>query len=69
MFSSKGGAGKTFLTTNLAAAIAEVTGQDTAVVDLDFDMGDVFTYYGTEPTTTIPELMELGEGAHPRADP
>ena len=63
VFSSKGGAGKTFLTTNLAAAIAEVTGQDTAVVDLDFDMGDVFTYYGTEPKTSIPELMELGEGA------
>jgi len=63
VFSSKGGAGKTFLTTNLAAAIAEITGQDTAAVDLDFDMGDVFTYFGTEPATNIPELMELGEGA------
>lgn len=63
VFSSKGGAGKTFLTTNLAAAIAETTGQDTAAVDLDFDMGDVFTYFGTEPATNIPELMELGEGA------
>jgi len=63
VFSSKGGAGKTFLTTNLAAAIAEITGQDTAAVDLDSDMGDVFTYFGTEPATNIPELMELGEGA------
>ncbi len=63
VFSSKGGAGKTFLTTNLAAAIAETSGQDTAAVDLDFDMGDVFTYFGTEPATNIPELMELGEGA------
>ena len=63
VFSSKGGAGKTFLTTNLACAIAELTGQDTAVVDLDFDMGDVFTYFGHEPSTGVQELMELGEGA------
>jgi pilus assembly protein CpaE len=63
IFSSKGGAGKTFLTSNLACAISEVTGQDTAVVDLDFDMGDVFTYFGSEPSSNIPDLMALGEGA------
>ena len=62
VFSSKGGTGKTFLTTNLASAIAEVTGQDTAVVDLDFDMGDVFAYFGTEPSSNIVDLMLLGEG-------
>jgi pilus assembly protein CpaE len=61
VFSSKGGTGKTFLTTNLATAVAEVTGQDTAVVDLDFDMGDVFTYFGTEPSSTVHDLMLLGE--------
>ena len=63
VFSSKGGTGKTFMTTNLASAIADLTGQDTAVVDLDFDMGDVFTYFGTEPASNIPDLMGLGEGA------
>ncbi len=63
IFSSKGGSGKSFLTTNLATAIADITGEDTAVVDLDFDMGDVFTYFGREPTASIQELMELGEGA------
>jgi pilus assembly protein CpaE len=63
VFSSKGGAGKTFLTSNLAAAIADISGQDTAVVDLDVDMGDVFTYFGREPIASIQELMELGEGA------
>jgi pilus assembly protein CpaE len=62
VFSSKGGTGKTFLTTNLAAAIADVTGEDTAVVDLDFDMGDVFTYFGTETSANIQDLMLLGEG-------
>ena len=64
VFSSKGGSGKTFLTTNLATSIAQVTGQDTAVVDLDVDMGDVFTYFGREPTASISDLMELGEGAN-----
>ncbi len=63
VFSSKGGSGKTFLTSNLAAAIGTMTGQDTAVVDLDVDMGDVFTYFGREPSATIHDLMELGEGA------
>ena len=63
IFSSKGGSGKTFLTTNLATAIAQVTGEDTALVDLDVDMGDVFTYFGREPTASISDLMELGEGA------
>ena len=63
IFSSKGGAGKTFLTTNLSCAVADITGEDTAVVDLDFDMGDVFTYFGVEPASSIPDLMGLGEGA------
>jgi pilus assembly protein CpaE len=63
IFSSKGGSGKTFLTTNLATAIAHVTGEDTALVDLDVDMGDVFTYFGREPTASVTDLMGLGEGA------
>jgi pilus assembly protein CpaE len=63
VFSSKGGTGKTFLTSNLAAAIADITGQDTAVVDLDTDMGDVFTYFGREPSARVDDMMSLGEGA------
>ncbi len=39
------------------------------MVDLDFDMGDVFTYFGTEPDTGIPDLMALGEGCDARAGP
>ncbi|MCA1706396.1 MAG: P-loop NTPase [Actinobacteria bacterium] len=60
IFSSKGGTGKTFLATNLAAAIAEKTGEDTALVDLDLAMGDVFSYWGTEPTRPIQDLIGLG---------
>jgi pilus assembly protein CpaE len=63
IFSSKGGSGKTFVTANLGATVAQVTGRPVAVVDLDVDMGDVFTYFGREPTASIHDLMELGEGA------
>jgi pilus assembly protein CpaE len=64
VFSSKGGSGKTFLTTNLSAAIADITQEDTAVIDLDVDMGDVFAYFGREPTASVQDLMELGEGTN-----
>ncbi|MGZ8606465.1 MAG: AAA family ATPase [Actinomycetota bacterium] len=63
VFSSKGGTGKTFLATNLATAIADLSGKDTAVVDLDVDMGDVFSYFGAEPTKQVSDLISLGEGA------
>lgn len=63
VFSSKGGTGKTFLTTNLAAALADISRRDTAVVDLDVDMGDVFSYFGHEPTKQVMDLVSLGEGA------
>jgi pilus assembly protein CpaE len=63
VFSSKGGTGKTFLTTNLATAISELSGKDTAVVDLDVDMGDVYSYFGSEPNKQVNDLIGLGEGA------
>jgi pilus assembly protein CpaE len=61
VFSSKGGTGKTFLTTNLAAAIAIESGEDTAVVDLDHDLGDVFAYFGKEPTRPLADILTLGD--------
>ncbi|MFN2545509.1 MAG: CpaE family protein [Actinomycetota bacterium] len=61
VFSSKGGTGKTFLSTNLAAAIADITKQPTAIVDLDLGMGDVFTYYGKEPERPLSDIVALGE--------
>ena len=63
VFASKGGVGKTFLTTNLAAALADISKQDTAAVDLDVDMGDVFTFFGREPVKPMADLISLGGGA------
>jgi pilus assembly protein CpaE len=63
VFASKGGVGKTFLTTNLGAALADISKQETAVIDLDVNMGDVFSYFGREPVKDMEELISLGEGA------
>jgi pilus assembly protein CpaE len=63
VFASKGGVGKTFLTTNLAAALADISKQETAVIDLDVNMGDVFSYFGREPIKEMEDLIALGEGA------
>jgi pilus assembly protein CpaE len=61
VFSSKGGTGKTFFASNLAGAIAVAAGKDTAVLDLDVDMGDVFAYFGKEPTRPLQDLLGLGD--------
>jgi pilus assembly protein CpaE len=63
VFATKGGVGKTFLATNLAAALSDISKQDTAAVDLDVDMGDVFTFFGREPVKPMADLISLGGGA------
>lgn len=60
VFSSKGGTGKTFLSCNLAAAIASRSKSDTALLDVDFSMGDAFTYYGQESSHAIEDILALG---------
>jgi pilus assembly protein CpaE len=61
IFSSKGGTGKTFLTVNLAVALATRTGRPTAVVDADLEMGDVFSYFGRESNRQIGDLLAVGD--------
>ena len=63
VFSSKGGVGKTFLASNLAPALAMKTKQDTALLDLDLKVGDVFSYYGKEPARPIQDLLALADRA------
>lgn len=61
VFSSKGGTGKTFLSSNLAAAIADYSQQETALLDLDLGLGDVFSYFGKEPARPLQDLLDLGD--------
>jgi pilus assembly protein CpaE len=63
VFSSKGGTGKTFLSSNLAAAIAVRSLQDTAILDLELGVGDVFSYFGKEPTRPLQDLIAVSEEA------
>src|SRR4029450_10588633 len=52
VFSSKGGCGKTFLSTNLAVALGR-TGAEVALVDLDLHFGDVAIMLHLFPSHTI----------------
>jgi len=67
VFSSKGGTGKTFLSSNLGAALARDTGRDTAVLDLELEVGDVFSYYGRTSTTQLSDFLSIGDMEEPEA--
>jgi pilus assembly protein CpaE len=66
VFSSKGGTGKSFLASNLAAAMAGGRRNDTALLDLDTEMGDVFSYFGEEPRQAFSDLLALADERSPR---
>jgi Flp pilus assembly CpaE family ATPase len=55
---ARGGAGVTFLSTNLAAAVAK-TGASVVLADLDPLYGDVATALGISPETSSPSVVEL----------
>jgi pilus assembly protein CpaE len=57
VFSSKGGCGKTFLSTNLAVALSQ-GGAEVALVDLDLHFGDVAIMLHLFPTHTIYEATQ-----------
>jgi pilus assembly protein CpaE len=57
VFSSKGGCGKTFLSTNLAVALA-ATGTEVALVDLDLHFGDVAVMLRLFPSRTIHDAAQ-----------
>jgi pilus assembly protein CpaE len=69
IFSTKGGTGKTFLACNLAAAIASRTSERVALLDLDLHLGDVFAYFGAEPSRSLRDLVGLEEGPDREAVP
>jgi pilus assembly protein CpaE len=55
--SAKGGVGKTVVSTNLALALAH-QGLRTALVDTDFEFGDVAVMLKVTPTTNLSQLAE-----------
>ncbi len=59
IFSTKGGVGKTVLSTNLAVALAKGTGKRVALVDLDLEFGDVGIMLGIRPEHTIYDALQV----------
>src|SRR5690606_2572668 len=53
---AKGGIGKSTLTTNLAIAIREITGQEVALVDGDAQFGDVSVMLDLDATHSVADL-------------
>ena len=58
VFSNKGGIGKTCIATNLAYELAQNTKDKVALIDLNFQTGDVTTFMGIEPTYDLAYIFE-----------
>ncbi len=62
VFSPKGGTGKTVLSTNLAAYLAQNSGKRVLLIDLDLQFGDAAIMLGLDPTRTLDELVQAPGG-------
>lgn len=58
IFGAKGGAGKTTISVNVAAGIANETKRKVALVDLNLQFGDIASYMNIQPRRTIAEFVQ-----------
>ena len=58
VFSNKGGMGKTTLATNLALELAKNTNENVALLDMNFQMGDVTTFLDIKPSFNISYMLD-----------
>lgn len=58
VFSNKGGIGKTSLAANLALELAKITKENVALIDLNFQMGDITTFLDLKPSFNISYMLE-----------
>lgn len=58
VFSNKGGLGKTTLATNLALELSKMTNENVALLDMNFQMGDVTTFLDIKPSFNISYMLE-----------
>lgn len=58
IFSNKGGIGKTSIATNLALELANITKEKVALIDLNFQLGDVTTFMDLKPSFNISYMLQ-----------
>ena len=58
VFSNKGGIGKTSIATNLALELAKTTKENVALVDLNFQLGDITTFLDLKPSFNISYMLK-----------
>ena len=57
IFSNKGGIGKTSIASNLALELAKISKEDVALVDLNFQLGDVTTFWDLKPSFDLTYMV------------
>jgi len=62
LFSNKGGIGKTTIATNLALEIANITNEKVALVDMNFQLGDIATFMDIKPSFDISYVVKNLDG-------
>jgi len=58
VFSNKGGIGKTSIATNLALELSKITKENVALIDMNFQMGDITTFLDLRPSFNISYMLE-----------
>lgn len=58
IYSNKGGVGKTSVAVNLAVEIAKITKENVALIDLNFQLGDVTTFLDIKPSFNISYMLQ-----------
>lgn len=58
IYSNKGGVGKTSVAVNLAYELAKITKENTALIDLNFRLGDVGAFLDLKPSFNISYMLQ-----------
>lgn len=58
VFSNKGGIGKTSIASNLALELAKITKENVALVDLNFQLGDITSFLDVKPSFNISYMLQ-----------
>lgn len=61
VFSTKGGVGKSMISSNLATHMAHASGQKVSLIDLDLQFGDIGVMLGVKPDMTIYDCLPVSD--------